>query len=180
MTSPALVPPLASLDAFPYLNPQGQIPDTFQGQVGIYAIFDTDHHLQYVGYSRDVYLSLKQHLVRQPDNCHWVKVQTVSRPSRTALEEMRNAWIAENGSTPVGNGERSLDWNQPIDAKLTMTEAEQAEYAGLEDLAQVKYLKKIARRVEADILQRLENRGVQMDLRFNPKLKEAGLLDLKS
>jgi len=169
---------LAQLEALPYLD-NGQIPEQFQGQVGIYAIFDANQVLQYVGYSRDVYLSLKQHLVRQPDGCHWVKVQTIVRPSRTLLEETRNAWIAENGALPPGNGEAASTWSEPIDAKATMTPADWQEYARLEELAQVKYLKTVARRLEAEILDKLRQRGAQMELRFNPKLKEMGLLDLK-
>ncbi|NJL52965.1 MAG: GIY-YIG nuclease family protein, partial [Hydrococcus sp. SU_1_0] len=35
------------------------------------------------------------------------------------------------------------------------------------------------RRVEAQILKQLSDRGVAMEIRFNPKLKEKGLLDLK-
>ncbi|MGL4620405.1 MAG: GIY-YIG nuclease family protein, partial [Chroococcidiopsis sp.] len=45
--------------------------------------------------------------------------------------------------------------------------------------AQIKILKTAARRVEAEILSQLQTRGLQMQLRFNPKLKEQGLLDLK-
>lgn len=172
-------PALASLEAYPYLDTRGQIPETLQGKVGIYAIFDADQALQYVGYSRDIYLSLKQHLVRQPHACHWVKVQTVERPSRTLLEAIRSAWLAEQGTLPPGNGDAADAWNQPIDAKRTMTAEEQAEYAALEEVAQIKYLKKIARRVEAELTEQLTRRGVQMELRFNPKLKEEGLLDLK-
>jgi hypothetical protein len=44
---------------------------------------------------------------------------------------------------------------------------------------QSKILKNAARRVESQILSELESRGVQMQIRFNPKLKEKGLLDLK-
>ncbi|HEY9735807.1 MAG TPA: GIY-YIG nuclease family protein [Trichocoleus sp.] len=179
MTSPASAPTLTSLEAAPYLTEEGQIPEDWQGKVGIYAIYNADQQLQYVGYSRDVGLSLKQHLVRQPEACHWVKVQTVERPSRTLLEGIRNDWIEQNGAVPPGNGEAEAAWNQPIDAKLTLTEAEQAEYAALEEVAQIKYLKQTARRVEAQVLEKLKARGVQMDLRFNPKLKEEGLLDLK-
>jgi hypothetical protein len=40
-------------------------------------------------------------------------------------------------------------------------------------------LKQVARRAEAEILDVLKARGVQVEIRFNPKLKEAGLLDLK-
>lgn len=169
---------LASLEAMPFLD-NGEVSPTLARKVGIYAIFDGDAVLQYVGYSRDVATSLRQHLVRCPEACHIIKVQTVDRPSRTLLETIRNDWIAENGATPPGNGEAEAIWTQPIDVKLTMTPIEKAEYAALEELAQIKYLKKIARRVEAQIVEGLKARGVTMDLRFNPKLKESGLLDLK-
>ncbi|HEY9760893.1 MAG TPA: GIY-YIG nuclease family protein [Trichocoleus sp.] len=179
MTSQLPNPTLTSLETIPYLNSEGTIPENLQGKVGIYAIYDADHVLQYVGYSRDVFLSLKQHLVRQPNACHWVKVQLVERPNRTLLEGIRTAWIEETGTVPPGNGAKADAWNQPLDAKRAMTDAEKAEYEALEDLAQIKYLKNLARRLEAQVLDKLKARGVQMDLRFNPKLKEEGLLDLK-
>ena len=179
MTPQTTTPTLASLEAFSYLDDEGLIPTHIERKVGIYAIFDQNSQLRYVGYSRDVYLSLKQHLVRQPQACYWVKVQTVDRPSRTLLEGIRDAWIEENGSVPSGNDTEANAWNQPIDAKLSMTEEDKIAYEQSEELGRIKLLKKIARRVEAEILKVLEVRGVKMDLRFNPKLKENGLLDLK-
>lgn len=174
------MPSLSSLDFIPYLNDRGLLPDQFQGKVGVYAIFDANQSLQYIGYSRDVYLSLKQHLVRRPQSCYWVKVATSDRPNRTLLEEIRDNWIAENGTTPVGNGVEADLWNQPIDVKERMTAAEQTAYqTAVDELSQIKVLKQIARRVEAEVLGTLSDRGVQEDLRFNPKMKEEGLLDLK-
>jgi hypothetical protein len=172
-------PTLISLEYISYLDDQGQIPNQFEGKVGVYAIFDRVKALQYIGYSRDVYLSLKQHLVRQPQHCDWLKVQTIDRPSRTILEEIRDAWIAENGSQPAGNSVDQVLWNQPIDAKAQMTAEEQAAYAAGDEMIQTKLLKQAARRVEEQVLAALLVRGVQMQIRFNPKLKEAGLLDLK-
>jgi hypothetical protein len=179
MTSTPNIPSLASLDYIPYIDQNGQLTDQFEGKVGVYAIFDQGQTLQYIGYSRDVYLSLKQHLVRQPQHCYWLKVQTIERPSRTVLEEIRDAWIAENGSLPSGNSTDEALWNQPIDAKPAMTADEQASYAAGDGLIQIKLLKQAARRVEEQLLAALEARGVQMQIRFNPKLKESGLLDLK-
>ncbi|MBE9181492.1 GIY-YIG nuclease family protein [Oculatella sp. LEGE 06141] len=179
MTSDTSTPTLAELDYIPYLDEQGQLTDQFDGKVGVYAIFDQAEQLRYIGYSRDVSLSLKQHLVRQPRHCHWVKVQTIARPSRTQLEAMRDSWIAENGCTPVGNAADEPLWNQAIDAKTKMTAAEQAEYAASDDLGKIKTLKRVARRVEAEVLADLEARGVTMPVRFDPKLKEEGLLNLK-
>lgn len=60
-----------------------------------------------------------------------------------------------------------------------MTPDEQTSFASGDEMTQSKLLKNVARRVEAQILADLESRGVQVQVRFNPKLKEKGLLDLK-
>ena len=169
---------LADLDYISYLDAEGQMPDQFDGKVGVYAIFDQDKVLQFIGYSRDVGFSLKQHLVRQPQSCYWTKVETIDRPSRTLLEDMREAWIAENGAIPIGNAAEEADWNQAIDAKLTMTTEESAVFEASDDPGKVKTLKKVARRVEEEVLAKLEARGIKMPIRFDPKLKEKGLLNL--
>ncbi|MBV9389612.1 MAG: GIY-YIG nuclease family protein [Chroococcidiopsidaceae cyanobacterium CP_BM_ER_R8_30] len=173
------MPSLSSLEYISYIDANGQLPEQFQAKVGVYAIFDRQQVLQYVGYSRDVDLSLKQHLVRQPQLCYWLKVQTIDRPSRTILENIQQAWIAENGALPAGNGIEEAKWTQPIDAKVAMTVDEQTHLTASDELTQAKLLKDVARRVEGQISSQLESRGVKMQLRFNPKLKEKGLLDLK-
>ncbi|MEO1591281.1 MAG: GIY-YIG nuclease family protein [Cyanobacteria bacterium J06632_22] len=170
---------LTDLEMRPYLTDAGDIADELAGKVGLYAIYDAEQVLQYVGYSRDVAAGLKLHLVRQPAQCHWVKVQTVQRPSRTVLEEMRSAWIAEHGAMPAGNAADQAAWEKPIDAKVQMTAEERSAIAAATDLDKIKLLKNLARRVQADILETLKARGATLDLRFNPKLKEQGLLDLK-
>ncbi|NEO26732.1 MAG: GIY-YIG nuclease family protein [Kamptonema sp. SIO4C4] len=172
------IPQLQDLDFLPYLE-AGDLPSHLQKTIGVYAIFDAQKQLKLVAYSRDIYASLKQHLVRKPEDCYWLKINTIERPSRTILEEIKAAWIDENGAIPTGNGEESSQWNDPIDAKPAMTEAEQESYQKSDDLARIKLLKKVSRRVEADILAQLEHRDVQMEIRFNPKKKEQGLLDLK-
>lgn len=181
MTVETEIPSLASLEYIPYINDTGNLPEHLQGKIGIYAIFDENKVLQLINYSRDIYLSLKQHLVRQPQRCHWLKAHTINSPNRSILENTRNAWIAENGATPEGNEIRKAEWNDPIDAKLVMTAEEQAKLTSLEidELGQAKLLKNVARRVEEQILAELRTRGVKTEMRFNPKLKESGLLDLK-
>jgi len=173
--------PFASLEFFPYIDSEGKLPEFVQGKIGVYAIFDKEKVLQFVGYSRDTYLSLKQHLVRQTEYCYWLKVQIIDRPSRTILENIRSSWIAENGSQPQGNGADAAKWNDPIDTKTVMTAQEVANYEGIvaDELAKDKLLKNVARRVENEILSLLKARGVTEEIRFNPKLKTSGLLDLK-
>ncbi|MEM6751622.1 MAG: GIY-YIG nuclease family protein [Cyanobacteria bacterium P01_C01_bin.38] len=182
MATQTNIPELTSLEFIPYIDEKGNLPEQYQGKIGVYAIFDREKNLQFIGYSRDVFLSLRQHLVRQPEYCYWVKVETIERPSRKILEEIEQAWIAQNGSLPVGNGENKDKWVSPIDAKALITPEEQANYDNPihDEMAKMKIIKNVARRVEADILKQLQARGLQMQVRFNPKLKEEGLLDLKS
>lgn len=170
---------LASLEYLPYIDDTGCIPEDSSKKIGVYAIFNQEKELQFVGYSRDIYLSLQQHLVRQPQNCYWLKLQTITRPNRSILEETRQAWIAENGKVPPGNATDEIAWTQAIDVKPVMSEEEKAQYLAGGELEQSKTLKQAARRIETTIKQQLRDRGVTMDFRFNPKLKEKGLLDLK-
>ena len=179
MSTQIEVPSLASLEFLPYLTSEGKIDENIAGKIGVYGIFNQERSLLYVGYSRDIYLSLKQHLIRQPEGCHWVKLQTIDRPSRKILDEIATVWIAENGNTPIGNDTEQHLWTDPIDANAAMTEEEKAQYQQSEESKQIKIRKQVARRVEAQILEQLSGRGVKMDIRFNPKLKEKGLLDLK-
>jgi hypothetical protein len=172
-------PSLASLEFLPYIDQSGELPSELSAKIGIYAIFDRDHVLQFVGYSRDMYLSLKQHLVRQPDCCYWVKYHPIDKPSRSFLEAVQTAWIEENGSTPIGNGEASSSWLDPISTQHTMTPEERSSYDNLDGVGQIKLLKQVARRVEETIVDRLKKRGLQIEIRFNPKLKEQGFLDIK-
>lgn len=179
MISETKIPILSKLDFISYIDETGNLPESLQGKIGIYAIFDDLKTLQLVNYSRDIYLSLKQHLVRKPQSCYWVKVEIIDRPNRTYLEAVRQAWIEENGIIPPGNASDEGIWNHAIDAKLTMTDEDRATYEKSDGVSQIKLLKNIARRVEGEIFEVLESRGVQADIRFNPKLKEQGLLDLK-
>jgi len=172
------IPSLASLEYIAYINQDGELPEEFSRQIGVYAIFDEEKILNFVGYSRDVYLSLKQHLVRQPEKCYWVKVQTIERPQRTTLENIENSWIAENSSLSLVDHQEK--WLNPIDVKPLMTDVEQNNYQNPlhDELTQSKILKNVARRVESEILTLLTARGLKTQIRFNPKLKDQGLLDL--
>jgi hypothetical protein len=175
MNEPDDFPNLEQLEYIPYLDTTGNICPDFQGKIGVYAIFDQEQVLQFIGYSRDIYLSLKQHLTRQPQACYWVKVQAIERPNRTILESIRQAWLRE---IPLKSDNEKL-WTEPIDAKLAMTETEKETFQNADEIGQIKLLKQVSRRVENEILSILQQRGVQMEIRFNPKLKEQGLLDLK-
>ena len=179
MITETQLPSLNALDYLPYLDENGVITEDLQKKIGVYAIFNENKKLKFIGYSRDIYASLKQHLVRQTQQCHWLKVEIITRPSRTILEEIKTNWTEENGDLSIDNQENQNLWTQAIDAKVCMTEEDKETYKNSDELAKIKLLKIVSRRVQADIEETLKQRGNTMKIRFNPKLKEQGLLDLK-
>jgi len=170
---------LVELSFYPYVDDNGLIKEDLEGKIGVYAIFNQQKILEYVGYSRNLLLSLKQNLVRQPEKCYWFKTYIIERPSRSILEEIKQSWLSENGAIPPGNDQEETKWTQPIDAKLSMTQQDKQDYESSDELGKIKLLKKVSRRVEEDVKTQLKARNVQFEIRFNPKLKEEGLLDLK-
>lgn len=173
------IPSLAELEYLTYLDSNGKVRGELAGKIGAYAIFDREKRLQYTGYSRDIYLSLKQHLVRQTDNCYWLKINAIAKPNRTILTETCQVWNEENGSIPPGNSSAKKAWTEAIDCRNLANAAEKEAYQNSDESERIKLLKQIARRIETEIKERLKARGVTEEMRFNPKLKEKGLLDLK-
>jgi hypothetical protein len=173
------IPALATLPRHPYIDAAGQVAPNLQSCIGVYAIFDAAEVLQYIGYSRDIRLSLQQHLVRCPNECVSYAVVSIDRPDRPWLQAIQAQWIAEVGAIPIGNAQERARWEQAIDVRPLMSVAEAEALATADPLQQPKLLKQVARRVEADILKQLHQRSLRETLVFNPKLKESGRLDLK-
>lgn len=179
----AAVTPLAELEFVPYLTEEGLVAkvDTTGVKASVYAVYDESKTLQYIGVSRGIQQSLRLHLARRPTQTYFFKVQNIARPSRSLLEIIKDSWIEENGSTPEGNdeGERQEIWEASFNVMPLFTEedkifVEEKKQAGREDSG----IKTVARRFEGEIVEILKERGVTENLRFDPKLKAKGLLDL--
>lgn len=176
--------PLKNLEFMPYLTEDGHITDPTQPGVkaSVYAIFDENKTLCYIGVSRQVYQSMRLHFARRPLQCHYIKVMHVTRPSRALLEGTRDIWISENGSVPEGNdnGEVQNIWENPLDCTKFMTDEEKRV---VEEAAPgpptALALKNVARRIEKELEVVFKQRKCTDKLRFDPKLKDRCLLDLK-
>ncbi|MCO5606072.1 hypothetical protein L7F22_060259 [Adiantum nelumboides] len=179
------VTPLKDLEFVPYLNEDGLITNCSDpsSKACVYAIFDSNRVLHYIGISRQVHSSMRLHFARMPLKCYFVKIQTINKPSRSLLELIREKWIEENGSCPSGNnsGPEQNMWENPLDCKPLMTdeESQKLEEAGAGP-PKAKVLKNVARRIEAQLEKSFLARNCKERLRFDPKLKEKGLLDLKN
>ncbi len=71
---------------------------------GVYAVLDGDRQPQFIGYSRNVALSLRSHLTQKgEDICALMTLQPFKFPKRDAMEQLRDEWIAALPSPPPGN-----------------------------------------------------------------------------
>lgn len=98
---------------------------------GVYAVLDAERRTQYVGYSRNVLLSLKGHVTQNgQEKCAFVRVQTFKFPKREEMEKLRDAWISELGSVPPGNSDASEMWLSTVGeaARAAMSAAERNAY----------------------------------------------------
>ena len=98
---------------------------------GVYAVLDAEHCTQYIGYSRNVLLSLNGHVTQNGERkCTFVRVQVFKFPKRQEMEDLRDAWIAELESTPPGNASESGMWASTVGeaAKAIMSEVQRQAY----------------------------------------------------
>jgi len=118
-----------------------------------------------------------------PSECYFFKIQTVDRPSRTILDEIKKVWFDEAGvPTDNDSGERQARWEGAINVQKHV-ELSAVETKALADMSSdntIKTLRDICRRVQQDIEDVLGARGYKGRIQFNPKLKEQGLLDVST
>ena len=98
---------------------------------GVYAVLDAERLTQYIGYSRNVLLSLNSHVTQNGEQkCTFVRVQAFKFPKRQEMEDLRDAWIAELQSMPPGNATDCGMWASTVGeaTKAVMSEAERQVY----------------------------------------------------
>ncbi|XP_059305353.1 bifunctional monothiol glutaredoxin-S16, chloroplastic [Lycium ferocissimum] len=91
-----------------------EISGRFPKESGVYAVYDSNGDLQFIGISRNIAASVVSHKNSVPQLCSSVKVGVVDEPDRTALTESWKSWmeehIATNGKVPPGNEPGNSTW----------------------------------------------------------------------
>ncbi|CAK9222616.1 unnamed protein product [Sphagnum troendelagicum] len=87
---------------------------TFPAAPGIYAVYDKEGDLQYVGLTRRVSTSLDIHLKENSELCGSVKFEVIDAPERAALTDAWKVWMEEHinitGKVPPGNVSGNTTW----------------------------------------------------------------------
>lgn len=136
--------------------------------VGVYAVLDAERRTQYVGYSRNVLLSLNGHVAQNGTSaCAFVRVQTFKYPKREEMEKLRDAWICDLDSVPPGNALGSGTWAS------TVGEAARAAMSAIQRNAYEEKKLKL-RKAIADTTLDLESEAMdESDASKRPKLEIA-------
>ncbi|PON92213.1 Monothiol glutaredoxin-related [Trema orientale] len=91
-----------------------QFAGKFPPGTGVYAVFDGNGDLQFVGLSRNIAASVLAHRKSVPELCHSVKVGVVDEPDREALTQAWKSWMEEHikatGKVPPGNESGNATW----------------------------------------------------------------------
>ncbi len=96
---------------------------------GVYAVLNGDRQTQYIGYSRNVALSLRSHLTQMgAEVCAWATVQAFKFPKRDEMEKLRDEWIAALPSPPPGNLDGAWAGTVKDAATQVMSAAEREAY----------------------------------------------------
>ena len=98
---------------------------------GVYAVLNAERRTQYIGYSRNVLLSLNGHIAQNGEqNCAYVRVQTFKFPKRQEMSDLRDAWIAQLDTIPPGNSTEFQNWASTLGeiANSAMSSEERQAY----------------------------------------------------
>ncbi|DBA83438.1 TPA: hypothetical protein ACH3X2_006375 [Trebouxia sp. C0005] len=111
---------LSSVEINPIINTQGLIQPLIPtaSQAAVFAVYNDRKQLQYVGFSKDLYNSLRTLLGRRPDKAFFYKAVHLPTLDQKQMIDIRTAWFEECGGPPPGNKlalERTA-WQQPVSA----------------------------------------------------------------
>lgn len=95
---------------------RGSDIDAIPAEAGVYAVYDNDETLQYIGLSRKIKASVKLHMFELPELCFSVRCEAVKAATTLELQKEWKKWIleylAENkGKLPPGNVQGNVLWS---------------------------------------------------------------------
>ena len=105
LTTAAAAPAFTSAETSPVVS-EGQ-PADLPGKSGVYAVYDAEKKLQYVGISRNIHLSVDAHYKNLGETVHSVKFGVIDNATKDDLtgawKEWLQAGVDEQGNIPPGN-----------------------------------------------------------------------------
>ncbi|CAK7343884.1 unnamed protein product [Dovyalis caffra] len=122
---PAAFKPLAETELVTVPLTENEFNSKMPSDCGIYAVYDKNNDLQFIGISRNIGASVFSHLKSVPELCNSVKVGVVDEPDKASLTEAWKSWMEEHikatGKVPPGNESGNVTWvRQPPKKKADL------------------------------------------------------------
>ncbi|OAY43734.1 bifunctional monothiol glutaredoxin-S16, chloroplastic [Manihot esculenta] len=111
---PAAVKKISETDLVAVPLTAEEFSQKLPSESGVYAVYDKNDDLQFIGISRNVGASVFSHLKSVPDLCSSVKVGIVDEPDKESLTQAWKSWMEEHikttGKVPPGNQSGNATW----------------------------------------------------------------------
>ncbi|XP_022767762.1 bifunctional monothiol glutaredoxin-S16, chloroplastic [Durio zibethinus] len=116
---------LSEVEPVPFPVTPEEFTSKLPSDAGVYAVFDRNDELQFIGISRNIGGSLFTHKKSVPELCCSVKVSVVNEPDKAALTQAWKSWMEEHiqttGKVPPGNESGNTTWvRQPPKKKADL------------------------------------------------------------
>lgn len=162
----AAIKSLNTLPLYSVVNKEGRIQPIVDPEIvaSVFAIFDRNKKIQYIGFSKDLKNSLRTLIGRRPEVCYYYRTQNLTSFDQELMIAIRQQWIDEIGSTPPGNSSPSerAQWEQPA---LANSISERGRAAAAASKAKT-------------MQQMMRDRGVKEEMIYDPVLLEQGKLSI--
>ncbi|KAI3771348.1 hypothetical protein L6452_02511 [Arctium lappa] len=114
---------LSETELVPVPSESDALSAVFPSASGVYAVYDKNGDMQFVGLSRNIQASVLYHQKSVPELCVSIKVGVVDNPDRTALTQAWKSWMEEHievsGKVPPGNESGNTTWVRQAPKKKT-------------------------------------------------------------
>jgi len=112
---------LKDIDLLPFISDKGRVMPNMlpRAAATVFIVFDENEESQYIGFSKDIRNTLRQMLIRQPDQCYYFRTWDIQNLDQKRMLAARQEWIKEVGRLPPGNGKANADaWATAPNLKL--------------------------------------------------------------
>ena len=156
------VPSLDSLTLVPVVSEQGTLPGGVEG-AAVFAIYDKDEVIQYVGFSSSVGKSIEKLFYRRPGVTFFFKYAALDSVDQDAMMQIRNGWFDALEGPPIGN-------KNPVEKEAWQVPVQVAGNSEGGTLV-------AAQEAAAMMSTQIKNRGCAVDFAPEPALLQKGIIE---
>lgn len=154
---------LDSLDLEPVLDEFGAFSASLPECPAVFAMYDKEQEIQYIGFSSTLRRSIEKMFYRRPEKAYYCKYLPLEVVDQEAMVKIRNDWFDSLNGPPIGNVNmvEKEAWQLPPEAVAT---SEGGTLVAAQEQA-------------AMMMTQIRNRGCTVDVAPEPALLQKGIIE---